>query len=126
MAYRFQVSSQAWRDLRDNIAYIEKENPAAADRMARTLLSRAELLASFPYLGRKIRGRQNGRVLVEDPFRSGTALSATRCESFASGTARGIRTRWSWTEPRQNAARRQEKAGVNRVGKTKEKKPKNS
>ena len=65
MAYLFQVSSQAWRDLRDNIAYIEKENPAAADRMARTLLSRAELLASFPYLGRKIRGRQNGRVLVE-------------------------------------------------------------
>jgi hypothetical protein len=28
MAYRFQVSSQAWRDFRDIIAFIEKENPA--------------------------------------------------------------------------------------------------
>lgn len=65
MAYRFQVSSQAWRDLRDIIACIEKENPPAADRTATTLLSRAELLASFPYLGRKIRGRPNDRVLVE-------------------------------------------------------------
>jgi toxin ParE1/3/4 len=65
MAYRFQVGSQAWRDLRDIIAYIEKENPAAAERMAARLLSSAELLASFPYLGRKIRGRQNGRTLVE-------------------------------------------------------------
>jgi len=65
MAYRFQVSSQAWRDFRDIIAFIEKENPAAADRMAKKLLSRAELLASFPYLGRQIRGRQNDRVLIE-------------------------------------------------------------
>jgi plasmid stabilization system protein ParE len=65
MAYRSQVSSQAWRDFRDIIAFIEKENPAAADRMATKLLSRAELLASFPYLGRKIRGRQNDRVLIE-------------------------------------------------------------
>lgn len=33
--------------------------------MARTLLSRAEPLVSFPYLDRQIRGRPNDRVLVE-------------------------------------------------------------
>jgi plasmid stabilization system protein ParE len=65
MAYRFQVSSQAWRDLRDIIATSEKRIPRQLTEMAAKLLSRAELLASFPYLGRKIRGRPGGRVLVE-------------------------------------------------------------
>jgi hypothetical protein len=29
-AYRFQVSSQVWRDLRDDVVYIEKENPPSS------------------------------------------------------------------------------------------------
>ncbi|HYY29035.1 MAG TPA: type II toxin-antitoxin system RelE/ParE family toxin [Chthoniobacterales bacterium] len=61
------MTSQAARDLREIVAYIARDNPAAAERFGLALVEKAELLKSFPMLGKKVKGREEDRVLVEEP-----------------------------------------------------------
>jgi toxin ParE1/3/4 len=63
--YRLRLSAQADRDMREIVEFIARDNPAAAERVGLTLLERAELLKTFPTLGRRVRGTREDRVLVE-------------------------------------------------------------
>jgi toxin ParE1/3/4 len=63
--YRLRLSAQAGRDLREIVEFIARDNPAAAERVGLALLERAELLKTFPTLGRRVRGTREDRVLVE-------------------------------------------------------------
>jgi toxin ParE1/3/4 len=65
--FQLRLTSQAARDLREIVAYIARDNPAAAERFGLALVEKAELLKEFPLLGKKVQGTANDRVLVEDP-----------------------------------------------------------
>jgi plasmid stabilization system protein ParE len=65
--FELRMTSQAARDLREIVAYIARDNPAAAERFGLALVEKAELLKSFPMLGKKVKGREEDRVLVEEP-----------------------------------------------------------
>ena len=54
-------------DLDGITAYIAKDNPKAAEQFGFRLIARAELLGSFPRLGRPVHGKRNVRVLLESP-----------------------------------------------------------
>jgi plasmid stabilization system protein ParE len=68
MAKRLKITSRAWLDLRDIVAYISKDNPTAADRVGAELLNRAEPLVRFPELGKRVSGKTDIRVLVQRPI----------------------------------------------------------
>ena len=65
--FQLRITSQAARDLREIVAYIARDNPAAAERFGLALVEKAELLKAFPLLGKKVKGTEKDRVLVEDP-----------------------------------------------------------
>jgi toxin ParE1/3/4 len=65
--FQLRITSQAARDLQEIVAYIARDNPAAAERFGLALVEKAELLKTFPMLGRKVKGTEEDRVLVEDP-----------------------------------------------------------
>jgi plasmid stabilization system protein ParE len=54
MDYRVVLSKSAQNDLRDIVRYISLDNPDAALRFGRFLISRARLLIRSPELGRMI------------------------------------------------------------------------
>jgi toxin ParE1/3/4 len=66
--FQLRLTSQAARDLRDIVAYIARDNPAAAERFGFALVAKAELPKKFPLLGKKVKGTEKDRVLVEDPI----------------------------------------------------------
>ena len=66
--FQLRLTSQAARDLREIVAYIARDNPAAAERFGFALVEKAELLTKFPLLGKKVQGTENDRGLVEDPI----------------------------------------------------------
>jgi toxin ParE1/3/4 len=66
--FQLRLTSQAARDLREIVAYIARDNPAAAERFGFALVEKAELLKKFPLLGKKVKGTEKDRVLVEDPI----------------------------------------------------------
>jgi plasmid stabilization system protein ParE len=66
--FELRLTSQAARDLQEIVAYIARENPGAAERFGLALVEKAELLKSFPLLGKKVKGTKKDRVLVEDPI----------------------------------------------------------
>jgi plasmid stabilization system protein ParE len=66
--FQVRLTSQAARDLREIVAYIARDNPAAAERFGFALVEKAELLKKFPLLGKKVKGTEKDRVLVEDPI----------------------------------------------------------
>ena len=66
--FQLRLTSQAARDLQEIVAYIARDNPAAAKRFGFALVEKAELLKKFPLLGKKVQGTENDRVLVEDPI----------------------------------------------------------
>jgi plasmid stabilization system protein ParE len=45
-----------------------RDNPVAAERFGLALVEKAELLKKFPLLGKKVKGTEKDRVLVEDPI----------------------------------------------------------
>jgi toxin ParE1/3/4 len=65
--FQLRITSQAARDLREIVAYIARDNPAAAERFGLALVEKAELLKTFPLVGKKVKGTEKDRVLVEDP-----------------------------------------------------------
>ena len=65
--FQLRITSQAARDLREIVAYIARDNPSAAQRFGFALVEKAELLKTFPLLGKKVKGTEKDRVLVEDP-----------------------------------------------------------
>jgi toxin ParE1/3/4 len=66
--FQLRLTSQAARDLREIVAYIARDNPVAAERFGFALVEKAELLKNFPLLGKKIKGTEKDRVLLEDPI----------------------------------------------------------
>ena len=60
--FQLRITSQAARDLREIVAYIARDNPAAAERFGFALVEKAELLKTFPLLGKKVKGREDDRV----------------------------------------------------------------
>jgi toxin ParE1/3/4 len=64
--FQLRLTSQVARDLREIVAYIARDNPAAAERFGLTLVEKAELLKRFPLLGKRVKGTKEDRVLVED------------------------------------------------------------
>jgi plasmid stabilization system protein ParE len=58
---------EAERDLDGITAYIAHDNPKAAEQFGYRLIARAELLGTFPRLGRPVHGKRNVRVLLESP-----------------------------------------------------------
>jgi plasmid stabilization system protein ParE len=60
---------EAERDLDEITAYIAKDNPKAAEQFGYRLIARAELLGTFPTLGRPVHGERSVRVLLESPVR---------------------------------------------------------
>jgi plasmid stabilization system protein ParE len=65
MGNQIILAPEAEQDLDEIVAYIAKDNPAAAEKFGIRLIERVELLKSFPRLGRVVRGRRGERVLVE-------------------------------------------------------------
>ena len=65
MGNQIILAPEAEQDLNEIVAYIAKDNPAAAEKFGIHLIERIELLKSFPRLGRVVRGRRGERVLVE-------------------------------------------------------------
>jgi plasmid stabilization system protein ParE len=51
--FQLRLTSQAARDLQEIVAYIARDNPAAAERFGFALVEKAELLKKFPLLGKK-------------------------------------------------------------------------
>jgi toxin ParE1/3/4 len=66
--FQLRLTSQAARDLREIVAYIARDNPAAAERFGLALVEKAELLTKFPLLGKKVKGTEKDRVVVQDPI----------------------------------------------------------
>ena len=65
--FQLRITSQAARDLQEIVAYIARDNPTAAERVGLALVEKAELLKTFPMLGRKVKGTEEDRVLVQEP-----------------------------------------------------------
>jgi toxin ParE1/3/4 len=64
--FQLRITSQAARDLQEIVTYIARDNPAAAERFGLALVEKAELLKTFPMLGKKVKGTED-RVLVQVP-----------------------------------------------------------
>jgi toxin ParE1/3/4 len=50
---QLRITAQAARDLQEIVAYIARDNPAAAERFGLALVEKAELLKTFPLLGKR-------------------------------------------------------------------------
>jgi plasmid stabilization system protein ParE len=89
MGNQIILAPEAEQDLDEIVAYIAKDNPAAAEKFGIHLIERIELLKSFPRLGRVVRGRRSERVLVEDRFSYSTdsTLAPALLRLNASGMA---------------------------------------
>src|SRR5260370_691248 len=66
--FQLRLTSQAARDLPEIVSYIARDNPAAAERFGLALVEKAELLKTFPMLGKKVKGTEEDRVLVQAPI----------------------------------------------------------
>jgi toxin ParE1/3/4 len=90
--YELRITSRAARDLREIVGYIARDNPAAAERFGFALVEKAELLKTFPKLGKTVKGRGDERVLVEGPilifYRPDAAAGVIEIKRFWHG-ARG-------------------------------------
>ena len=53
--FQLRLTSQAARDLREIVAYIARDSPAAAERFGLALVEKAELLQKFPLLGKRFK-----------------------------------------------------------------------
>ena len=64
MAGKIIWSLQACEDLRDIVAFIAADNPAAAQSFGFRLMSKVDVLANFPQLGRVV-PEENDEVIRE-------------------------------------------------------------
>ena len=94
--FQLRLTSQAARDLRNIVSYIARDNPVAAERFGIALVEKAELLKSFPMLGKRVKGTEEHRVLVHAPilifYRRGHYRQAllARCAKSAAHVAAPI------------------------------------
>ena len=68
MAYRFKITSQALRDLKEIGRYSEEAGLTEADEFAQRLLEHAQTLATFPYRHGSWAGQQHTRKVPFDPY----------------------------------------------------------
>jgi toxin ParE1/3/4 len=68
MGNQIVLAPEAEEDLNQIVAYIAKDNPAAAETFGVRLLDRLEILKVFPLVGRHVGNRPGERVLVETPI----------------------------------------------------------
>ena len=71
MACKIIWSLQARDDLRDIVAFIAADNPTAAESFGFLLMSKVDLLANFPQLGRVVpeEGDETLREFIVRPYR---------------------------------------------------------
>ena len=65
MGLEIRLTKRAEEDLNEIFAYIDQDNPEAAERFAQKLLKRTEVLRTFPEAGRTFRKRAKIRCLVQ-------------------------------------------------------------
>jgi toxin ParE1/3/4 len=89
---QLRITSRAARDLEEIATYIARDNPVAAERFGLALVEKAELLKTFPMLGRKVKETEENRVLVKEPvlifYRSDNS-----CRRYCNQTLLARRTR---------------------------------
>ena len=71
MAFKIVWSRQAREDLRDIVTFIAQDNPAMAESFGYRLMSKVDLLAQFPELGRVVPEEQDEaiREIILRPYR---------------------------------------------------------
>jgi plasmid stabilization system protein ParE len=71
MAFKIIWSAQAREDLRDIVTFIAQDNPQVAESYAYHFMSKVDVLAQFPLLGRVVPEEQdeNIRELIFRPYR---------------------------------------------------------
>jgi toxin ParE1/3/4 len=63
-----RLTKRAEEDLNEIFSYVAQDNPEAAERFARRLLKRTEILRTFPNAGKTFRKRARIHRLVEGPI----------------------------------------------------------
>src|SRR5438445_617476 len=71
MAYKIIWSCQARDDLREIVTFIAADNPTAAEAFGFRLMSKVDVLANFPQLGRVVPEErdENLREIILRPYR---------------------------------------------------------
>ena len=71
MACKIIWSLQARDDLREVVSFIAADNPAVAETLGYRLMSKVDMLANFPLLGRAVpeENDENIRELILRPYR---------------------------------------------------------
>ena len=71
MACKIIWSLQARDDLREIVSFVAADNPAIAENFGYRLISKVELLANFPLLGRVVpeEADENIREIILRPYR---------------------------------------------------------
>jgi toxin ParE1/3/4 len=71
MAFKIIWSAQAREDLRDIVTFIAQDNPQTAESFGNLLISKVDLLAQFPQIGRVVPEEQdeNIREIIFRPYR---------------------------------------------------------
>lgn len=71
MAFKIIWSAQAREDLRDIVRFVAQHNPAAAESLGCSLISRIDSLEQFPLLGRAVPevGSHEIREIIFRPYR---------------------------------------------------------
>jgi addiction module RelE/StbE family toxin len=71
MGYQVIWTDQAIDDLREIVAFISKDNPAAAVKLGEALIRKSVILAEHPRLGRMFRkmAKDTLRELIVPPYR---------------------------------------------------------
>jgi toxin ParE1/3/4 len=71
MAFKIIWSLQARDDLREIVAFIAADNPTVAESFGYQFMSKVDLLANFPQLGRVVpeENDENIRELILRPYR---------------------------------------------------------
>ena len=78
MDYKVIWTDEAIADLRQLVAFISQDNPAAAARLGQTLIRKSMILASQPQMGRRLRKspKDSIRELIVPPYRMIYEISA--------------------------------------------------
>lgn len=71
MAFKIIWSAQAREDLRDIVTFIAQDNPQVAESFGYQLMSKVDVLAQFPRIGRVVPEEQdeNVREIILRPYR---------------------------------------------------------
>jgi addiction module RelE/StbE family toxin len=71
MGHKVIWTDEAIADLRQLVAFISNDNPAAAVKLGETLIQKSMMLAAHPRLGRRLRDSRKDvlRELIVPPYR---------------------------------------------------------